>query len=261
MTNSHDSINAQKSFINALDIAAARGLKLRWWWRDDDATHPCNALDVLLKIALDHDIPVALAVIPAAATPSLAAWMAAAPATLRIFQHGFQHHNHAVAPMRKNEFPDTRPATAIAADLTTGRARLEQLFGTRFLPVLTPPWNRLGAQARNHAIAAGLSGLSLYGRLQNPPRHQCNTHLDLIDWRQGRCFIGTATAYQNLYNLIIERINAIPVGIPCEPIGILSHHQVDFAACSAFLNHLFGVLRQHHDNHRWKPLADLFEIG
>jgi hypothetical protein len=44
------------------------------WWRDDDAASPSERLDRLLSIS--GDIPIALAVVPAAADARLAAWLA-----------------------------------------------------------------------------------------------------------------------------------------------------------------------------------------
>ena len=42
------------------------------WWRDDDAVRPGPALDRLLELSSRHDVPLALAVIPAAAEAPLA---------------------------------------------------------------------------------------------------------------------------------------------------------------------------------------------
>ena len=56
-----------------LDLWAAEGRTATFWWRDDDAIAPTPALDRLRACASAAGIPIALAVIPAKATPELAA--------------------------------------------------------------------------------------------------------------------------------------------------------------------------------------------
>ncbi len=52
------------------------GLTLPIWWRDDDAIEPTGALDRLIALSQELQIPVHLAVIPEMATPALAATVA-----------------------------------------------------------------------------------------------------------------------------------------------------------------------------------------
>ena len=101
------------------------------WWRDDDAVAPTARLDRLLSIA--SGVPLALAVIPAAAQPELARVARPASADQRrtrhvaVLQHGWRHLNHSGAG-KKSEFPAERASAEVACELAAGRARL-----TRFV--------------------------------------------------------------------------------------------------------------------------------
>ena len=120
----------------------AAGRKPVLWWRDDDAADATPALDRLLDLQRAHDQPLALAVVPAGATPALAARLAQAP-RVDLLQHGYAHTNHAPPGDKKAELGAHRPAMFVLGELGTGRLALERLFGRRVLPVLVPPWNRI----------------------------------------------------------------------------------------------------------------------
>src|SRR5205085_3367391 len=97
------------------------------WWRDDDAIAATPQLDLLLELA--ENVPVALAVIPGLAEPSLPAALEKKP-DIAVLQHGWRHTNHAVAG-KKSEFPAHRKPSEVSADLAAGAARLRALFGSR----------------------------------------------------------------------------------------------------------------------------------
>ncbi|MGH7029984.1 MAG: polysaccharide deacetylase family protein, partial [Stellaceae bacterium] len=89
------------------------------WWRDDDAAAPGGRLDRLLEIA--GTVPVALAVIPAAAELGLAARLGAPAARsgaappIAVLQHGWSHANHAnrAAGAKKSEFSAARSDASV----------------------------------------------------------------------------------------------------------------------------------------------------
>jgi hypothetical protein len=64
---------------------------------------------------------------------------------------------------------------------------------------------------------------------------QVNTHLDPIDWRGERLFVGEVAALERLIGLLD----------PDEPIGILSHHLAMDEPGWTFLDQLLGVLAAH----------------
>jgi hypothetical protein len=231
------------------------------WWRDDDAVAVSSRLDHLLTVA--GDVPISLAVIPAAAHPELAEWSAdlsrscKAP-RLAVLQHGWRHTNHAVDG-KKNEFPPERSGRAVRSELTEGRNRLVALFGARVLPVLAPPWNRFAPCFLPLLAACGLGAIS---RLN--PRHtlwpspgiaETNVHIDLVAWATSRGFIGEQTALCGILgHLQARRLGEVDAE---EPTGILTHHLVQDEATDTFLRRLVATTKEHPAT-RWLDPAEVF---
>ncbi|MEZ5648570.1 MAG: hypothetical protein R3E60_06490, partial [Alphaproteobacteria bacterium] len=147
----------------ALTHHRQRGRTLDVWWRDDDAVAATPHLDRLLALVQRHRIPLALAVVPAATDPSLPQRLAQEEA-VRILQHGWAHKNHAPPSEKKSEYPADRDPAICLAELRRGQDLLRQMFGSSYLPVLVPPWNRLGNRLAAALIpqlpAQGFIGLS-----------------------------------------------------------------------------------------------------
>ncbi len=228
-----------------LDAEVARwrdaGREIELWWRDDDAVDATPALERLLEVQRRTDAPLALAVVPAEATEALAARLATAPG-VDVLQHGYAHVNHAAAGEKKIELGLQRPAMIVLGDLGTGWMALERLFGTRALNVLVPPWNRIAAPLVPTLPEIGFRGLSTFGARPRawPVRGlaQVNTHLDLIDWKGGRGFVGTEAAVAAL----VKALDAART-TTVEPVGILSHHLAMDEGAWDFLMSFLGKAR------------------
>jgi hypothetical protein len=234
----------------ALDAALERGEAIRVWWRDDDAGRDRPALTRLLELAECHDAGLALAVVPMWLEPGAQARIAASPRAT-VLQHGFAHADHAPAGSKSIELGG-RGLEAVIGELERGRAILEDVFGCTFLAILVPPWNRLDNGLVDRLADCGFSGVSAFGRWAQPAAApglvQVNTHLDPIDWRGTRLFIGEAAALARLVAVLDAD----------EPIGILSHHLVMDEDGWAFLDRLLGVLAD-HPGARLCPARVLFE--
>jgi hypothetical protein len=221
----------------ALDGAAERGEAIRLWWRDDDAGRDHPALTRLLDLAECHDLPLALAVVPMWLDADSQARIAASRQAT-VLQHGFAHANHAPPDGRSIELGG-RDLDTILAELANGRAVLADAFGCAFLAVLVPPWNRLDPGLIERLTGCGFVGLSTFGRRVGPEAApglaQVNVHLDPIDWRGTRLFVGETAALDRLLAVLDAD----------EPIGILSHHLAMDEAGWAFLDRLLGVLAAH----------------
>lgn len=229
----------------ALDGEIARwrdaGRTAELWWRDDDAADVTVGLDRLLDLHRATGTPLALAVVPADATTMLAARLADEPG-VDLLQHGYAHTNHAPAADKKCELGPHRPAMLVLGELATGRLALERLFGDRPLPVLVPPWNRIAPALVSALPEIGFKGLSTFGhRSRAVPvsgLEQVNAHLDLVDWKGSRGFVGGATA--------LAMLTAALRHARCssnEPIGVLSHHLVMDEAAWDFLRSLLERAR------------------
>ena len=231
------------------------------WWRDDDAVAPIARLRRLLSIA--SGVPVSLAVIPAATEQELAEWLAHCPrsgpdAHVAVLQHGWRHLNHS-GPGKKCEFPAERASAEVAWDLAAGRTRLSELFGTRALPVLVPPWNRLDDSLLGLLDSGGFVGISRArpraAAQPAPGVIEVNIHVDLVDWTGGRGFIGDQAALGGL----VGHLQARRRGAVCadEPTGILTHHLVQDEATDAFLDRLMAVSVS-HPAVRWLDASEIF---
>lgn len=206
--------------VAGLDAAAADGRRVAFWWRDDDAVAPTPALDRLLGLAESLGLPLVLASIPAGATAALAQRLERADPGIRVAQHGFSHTSHARPPAKKAELGADRPAESVLAELATGRARLETLFGPRFLPVLVPPWNRIAPAVAAGRAEIGLPGLSVHASLTRDG-HRLDTHIDPVDWHGSRSLAGADFLGERIGAAFAERERPENRAVP---VGLLTHH-------------------------------------
>jgi hypothetical protein len=185
-------------------------------------------------------------VIPAELQPDLAPRLRQSPA-VKVLQHGYRHRNHAPEGERKSEFPDARDRQSVENDLRAGFQKLSTVFGDQFLPVLTPPWNRIGGQAVAILQSIGFIGLTRYLPRTAAAVHgvnQVNTHVDVIDWR-GRNgpaggFLGEDACLDLFVGHLQDRRRGQADGD--EPTGVLSHHLVHDPATWRFLEKLRDFL-------------------
>ncbi len=215
------------------------GLSPRIWLRDDDAFEPTPALDRLIALSNASRAPLLLAVVPRPAAPAIAERLAdewlVTPAV-----HGYAHRNHAPVDQRKTELIENasrgRSVGDVISDLAAGRLKLGRMFGPRLSGVLVPPWNRISPAVAMQVATAGFTAVSLFGWKEAAgDLPHLNTHVDLIDWRNGR--IGrdlrdiAATLAARLGEARLRRGAAV---------GLLTHHLV-------------------HDETAWRTLEALLD--
>jgi len=222
-----------------LDAWQAADLEATLWWRDDDAVAPCASLDRLLEMHRRTGIAPALAVIPARAQASLARKLEGHP-RVAVLQHGYAHVNHAPVGEKAIELGGRRRREDVMGDVLTGRERLAAAFGEITAPVMVPPWNRIAFAPRS--AAEPVRGL-----------RQTNTHVDLVDWRRGRCFRGVARCLGDLVGHLEARRGGRADA--SEPTGLLTHHLVHDEGCWAFLGALLERTRD-HPAARWLDPAE-----
>jgi hypothetical protein len=241
------------------DAWAESGRRVGLWWRDDDAVADTPALRRLVGIAQvpQSSVPLALAVIPADLSPNLPAFLKSHH-SVSVLQHGFDHRNRAPAGAKKSEFPGTRPWIEVATDLTQGCERLSAAFGAQFVPALTPPWNRIDPAHASRLPELGYRGLTAYLARKKTDKSaltHVNTHVDVIDWRGTRGFLGLAETLA----LMVGHLKAKRLGEadPGEPTGLLTHHLVHDTETWEFLGALLDWCAT-RPNIEWRSAADLF---
>jgi hypothetical protein len=234
-------MNAWQAFDDEIARWRDAGRPAELWWRDDDAADASAALDKLLAIQREVETPLALAVVPASAPPALAQRLGEVT-DIDVLQHGYAHVNHAAAAEKKVELGAHRPAMHVLGELGTGWMALERLFGARALPVLVPPWNRIALALVPTLPEIGFVGLSTYGsrKRAEPVKglRQINTHLDLIDWKGNRGFVGESAALDLLIKALVAARTATG-----EPVGVLTHHLAMDEGGWDFLRSLLGRAR------------------
>ncbi len=231
-----------------------------FWWRDDDAGRPGEALERLLELGARWEVPLALAVVPADCGRPLAERLAKAP-DVAVLPHGLGHLNHAPEGAKKAEFGAHRPLFELLGDVATGWNRTRLLFAAKALPVFVPPWNRLAPSLVPRLADAGLRGLSRFGpraaALAAPGIVECNCHLDLLAWRGNRGFVGEAEALA----AVVEHLSGRREGRfdSAEPTGVMSHHLAHDEGCWRFLGRLFEHLRKGGIG-RWLSAVEAFNV-
>ncbi|MCZ6863251.1 MAG: polysaccharide deacetylase family protein [Alphaproteobacteria bacterium] len=241
-----------------LSTWAAAGQVPDFWWRDDDAQEPSPELDRLLDIAGTNAVPLALAVIPAGAGEALAKRLDNTP-WVSVLQHGYAHRNYAGADDKKCELGAARPAEHVIAEIAVGWQSLETLFGAQVLPVMVPPWNRIAPNLVPMLPEIGFAGLSRFGSRKRAQAvsglAQTNTHVDIIDWRGSRGFVGEEAALRAIVeHLVARRGGKADAG---EPTGILTHHRDHDGACWEFLGALLTRLAGYSV---WRSAEALFKV-
>ncbi|WP_334546264.1 polysaccharide deacetylase family protein [Rhizobium leguminosarum] len=236
-----------------LDRWQAAGRVARFWLRDDDAVEPTPALETLMVLAGENDIPLTLSVIPGLTGEALAARLVEETA-ITVVVHGWSHTNHAGPEAKKQELGGERPADAVLGELREGFRLLERLHPARFLPMLVPPWNRIDAALIPALPELGFAALSVYGRArQGGPVPLLNTHVDIIDWHGTRGGRGEAELVAELVAELRDRFAGSE-----EPVGVLTHHLVHDAAAWDFLSALFAITAR-HPAVRWSAASALLE--
>ncbi|MBS0560749.1 MAG: polysaccharide deacetylase [Proteobacteria bacterium] len=225
----------------ARELARWRAAPARFWWRDDDAVAPSAALDRLLALRERLRIPLALAVIPAEADPALAARIAPEEA-VRVLVHGWTHRNHAQPGAPPSEYPASRDAASVQAELAGAAARLGTLFGSRALKVLVPPFNALAPALAPAAAAAGLRVVSVDRDFADIPMPAHNIHADVIDWDRHTAVPEAEAVRPLLAALRLRRYGLVPRS---EPVGVMTHHLAHDEAVWSLAERLLDLLARH----------------
>ena len=233
-----------QQLASEINILTRMGRSIEIWWRDDDLESPSPQLDNLISTANDLKLPPLLAVIPARVSKQLEKVLN--KCDIKIAIHGFKHHNYELLENKKSEFGSIRTLEAQKIDLQNGMKQLEQLFGKLFLKCLVPPWNHINDELPHLLPSLGITGLSTFASRKTTPSIpgliQVNTHVDIIDWKQTRKFIGAdLMAHEIASKLKNSRTGAKE---DQEPLGLLSHHLLMSGADWKEFQEVCGFLKE-----------------
>jgi hypothetical protein len=244
-----------------LDLWAAEGRQAYFWWRDDDAAKASPALDRLLELQTGTGAPLALAVIPALAEIRLAERLAL-QSGIAALQHGYAHHNHAMAGEKKSEFPANRPLQARLSDIQQGQQLLAAKLPPQFRqPVFVPPWNRMAPDMLPDLAEMGFSAVSAFkprgAYWAAPGLAWLNTQLDPIDWH-GNDHPVTAVASLKAAAALLHGMRG---GVnPLQPVGFLTHHLRHDAFLWDFVGTFIAAVATHPAG-QWLDTATALTIG
>lgn len=213
------------------------------FFRADDVGAGGRAFEALCRVFRHYEVPLAMAVVPA--------WLSevrreqlfqTAPLEEPIWgwhQHGWRHINWQ-REGKKSEFGEQRPFEKQWRDLYQGRQKMEEIFGDHFVPVFSPPWNRLSHATLRILQELDFQAVSVAGPLPRTVRSgvtlpNYRVQLDLHT-RKGK----NAEAD---YDVLVEELGALLT--KREPVGIMIHHQRMTRFAFEFLDELLNLLRFH----------------
>lgn len=221
------------------------------FFRDDDAGWSDERLHTVLDLFARRELPVDLAVIPAALGPRLAARLErrCANEPIGLHQHGFAHANHEPAG-RSCEFGPSRHRTAQLNDLEAGRRRLDDLLGPLVQPFFTPPWNRCTAATGSCLRELGFATLSREARAE-PLGLEGLPELPVdVDWSARRK--GVRLSREAVGHRLAQAFAAPG------PVGVMLHHATLDARELEELDALLELLACHPASDL-RPMAALVE--
>jgi hypothetical protein len=190
------------------------------FFRADDIGVTGNQFTRLIQIFSKYAVPLSLAVVPAWLTR--ARWrtlknLCDQSSTLWLWhQHGWRHANHETTG-KKAEFGASRSRDALIHDISSGKARLENIMGNDFTPVFTPPWNRCSGSALTVMKALGFLAVSR-SKDAKPPAPSglpdFSVNIDLHTRKE-------TSPHESWTNLIQEFRSGASTGA----CGVMIHHQ------------------------------------
>ena len=234
-----------------LDLWAGSGNTATFWWRDDDAVSESPQLHTLDALSRDLNVPVAIAVVPAQVDGSLPRYLRDRD-NFTVMQHGYSHISYAASGVKKIEVGGERATATITSELALGCRILNSSFEDQFIPVLVPPWNRIESRIYAALVEIGFDGVSsMWARATAYPVNgllQVNTHIDPVNWRHGRGFVGEYKAIAQInQHLYARRTGRRDIA---EPTGLLTHHLIHDDEIWAFCQSTLRILSE-HPSVRW----------
>ncbi len=212
---------------------------VRVFFRADDVAIPSAKQDLLLELFARHDTPLCAAIVPAwfnrSRWDAMCGHIHGKQHLFAWHQHGWNHHNHQSAGEKKQEFGAAATSQQKRQNIIRGRDKLETILGAHFLPVFTPPWNRLDQDTMHILKELGFLAISRYRGAKFPSLSglpDLPANVDLHTRKE-------VSADADWQAMLSELDQALATGLA----GLMIHHQRMNAAAFAFLDALLPSLR------------------
>jgi hypothetical protein len=211
------------------------------FFRADDVAIPSAKQDQLLQLFARQDTPLCAAIVPA--WLNLSRWDTVCRQVhgkhhlFAWHQHGWNHRNHQSAGEKKQEFGPAATSQQKYRNIVRGRDKLVDIIGEHFLPVFTPPWNRLDQDTLHILKELGFRAISRYRSAKFaslPGLPDLPANVDLHTRKE-------ASADAGWQVFLSELDQALATGLA----GLMIHHQRMNAAAFAFLDALLPSIRNH----------------
>ncbi len=255
-------LRSWKDVSRELDRWAARGLKARFWVRDDDACEASAPLKRLHEFATRYDIVIGLAIIPGQVHPSLPEFLTDEGRRFHPLCHGWQHINHAPAGRKWSEFSEGRPVAAAISDARSAFNVFRKYFAGGDA-VFVPPFGQISGAVIRALPAIGFAGVSAGpGWLERKLSHlpslairippvripfrspvpRLDVQIDPIDWKSR-----TAHSAATISDAIVRSLRPRRMGFLASdaPIGFVTHHLDHDDGIWAACDDALDVLRGH----------------
>ncbi len=233
--------NLESILRPTLEQLALEKKELRIFLRDDDTSDDLETLKCLFDVTLTSSVPLNLEIIPGELSEACIRLLDnhkhLHPDLFELNQHGWQHLNHEKEG-RKCEFGSSRTFDQQYEDISKGKARLEAVFGDKFYPVFTPPWNRCTEDTFKALDQLGFKVFSKDKGKQTVAGYafqEISTTLDLYQWKGNPAM----KAPEEIITQLLTQMRTM------EPIGILLHHKVMGSEAFSFLDFLLRLLRNY----------------
>jgi hypothetical protein len=246
-----------------LDCWIRRGLKARFWVRDDDACEMSSSLARLHDLASRFDITVGLAMIPSKIRPGLLEFLTHEGHRFHPMCHGWQHINYAPAGHKPSEFGNDRPISAVVEDAKSALSTFRNFFADSDV-VFVPPFGQI-----SRAMIKALPGIGFVGMSGGPgwlerkllhlsffgiriPRvnveirsriPRLDVQIDPIDWQKRTAHSADTICEIIVRCLRLRRLGFLPSGMP---VGLVTHHLDHDDKVWDVCNDVLDFLTHHH---------------
>jgi hypothetical protein len=269
------SIDQWKSIRRELDLWLERGIRAKFWFRDDDACELTDQLIRLLHFSKQYSITIGLAAIPNKLRPSLLTFLKSEDRMFLPMCHGWNHVNYEPKD-RPSEFGPNRKLPLLFQDAQLAYRTFVRYFNElEKRAIFVPPFGRIMPAFVELLPKAGFFGLSagadlieatvsrIVSRIEFLPAVKISrrtnmarfdVHIDPIDWHRGTAREVPDVAHELLGCLRLRSKSFVDAN---QPIGIVTHHLVH----NEPIWHLCAELVEILSNHSAVEFLDVTQFG